>query len=88
MSELRQLGMTYIDGQRAEARWKTESGAVQLDQLDRLASTADELLRFTMEFLLGWQRVDYERCVTVCVFLITRYQPIASFHTRPPVPMV
>ena len=63
MSELRQAGLKYIDGQRAEARWKFGGSAATLDFYERTASTSDQMLRFMMEFRMGWQKVPYERCV-------------------------
>ena len=63
MSELRQAGLKYIDGQRAEARWKFGGSAATLDFYERTAATSDQMLRFMMEFRMGWQQVPYERCV-------------------------
>jgi len=65
MAELRQAGLKYIHGQRAEARWKFNgsSGAATLDFYERKAALSDQLLRFIMEFRMGWQKVPYERCV-------------------------
>lgn len=63
MRELREQGLKYIDGQRAEARFRIGDGAIGIDELVLTARKADEMLRFTMEYMLGWQRMDYERCV-------------------------
>lgn len=52
----------YIEGQRAEMRWLFK-GKVVLGKLQKMALLSDEMLVFSMSFLIGWQLADYQRSV-------------------------
>jgi hypothetical protein len=53
-------GLSYFDGQRAEAVWEG-ADAITISELESLARTAEQAQRFIMWKLLGWQRANYSR---------------------------